>query len=78
MAVVRSELDGLAIGDNVDDLPSFEAGDGLDRGHSSLQDQSTPQSPLGPDTSNLSEGHSHQGLKLLYSSASEDERVGIE
>ena len=76
MAAGRSELDGLAFGDNLDDPPLLEAG------HSLLQDESTPQSPLVPDTSSLSEGHSYQGLKLLYSSAghvaSEDDVVGIE
>lgn len=82
MAALRLELDGLAIGDNVDDLPLSEAADGLDSGHSSIHDESVSQSPLGSDTSSLSEGHSHEGLKLLSSSpfrlASEDEEVGIE
>jgi hypothetical protein len=82
MAALRLELDGLAIGDNVDDLPLSEAADGLDNGNASIPDESVSQSPLGSDTSNLSEGHSHEGVKLLYSSAghlaSEDQEVGIE
>jgi hypothetical protein len=82
MAALRLELGGLAIGDKVDDLPLSEAADGLDSGNSSIQDESVSQSPLGSDTSSLSEGPSHEGVKLLYSSAGrlayEDEEVGIE
>ncbi|OAG40479.1 hypothetical protein AYO21_05379 [Fonsecaea monophora] len=85
MAALRFESDGPTIGDHVDDPPLSEAADGADgsdREHSSMHDNSAPQSPLGSDTSRLSEGHLHEGLKLSYSSAghlaSEGEEVNID